>query len=162
MLWKKQRRNLKKKEREIFTRDYGTKIDLLNIQWIYRAKKYYRLTPPDIYSLTIPIHYRLNVEDFKALVEAPSVEQFENRLQNSYYEKRYHFAGGKTIEQLYKDCLRQLYLTDRRREPYSIATISTYLFLKEEEIYKLTTALECIRYGLTPRETLGYLGGVIQ
>ena len=34
------------------------------------------------------------------------------------------------------------------------------LFLKEEEIYKLTTALECIRYGLTSRETLGYLGGI--
>lgn len=161
-LWKKQRRNLKKKELELFTRDYGTKIDLLNVQWIYRAKKYYHMTPPDIYSLTIPIHYRLNVEEFKALVEAPNVEQFESLPQNTYYEKKYHFAGGKTIEQLYKDCLRQLYLVDRRRNPYSIATISTYLFLKEEEIYKLTTALECIRYGLTPRETLRYLGGVIQ
>ncbi|MEI3210526.1 MAG: hypothetical protein V8S14_06440 [Lachnospiraceae bacterium] len=38
------------------------------------------------------------------------------------------------MEQIYKDCLRQLYLSDRRREPYSIASISTYLFLKEEEI----------------------------
>lgn len=161
-LWRKQRRNLKKKELELFTRDCGTKIDLLNIQWVYRAKKYYHMLPPDIYSLTIPIHYRLNIEDFKALVEAASVEQFENLLQDTYYEKRYHYTGEKTLEQLYRDCLRQLYLADRRRNPYSIAVISTYLFLKEEEIYKLTTALECIRYGLTPRETLGYLGGMIQ
>ena len=37
---------------------------------------------------------------------------------------------------------------------------SEYLsVLKEEEINRLTTALECIRYGLTPRETLGYIGG---
>ena len=159
-LWSKQRRNLKKQELEIFKRDYGTKIDLLNIQWIYRAKKYYHLLPPDIYSLTIPVHYRLNIEEFKALVEAPSVEQFEAKLRESYYEKRYRYTGAKTLEQFYKDCLRDLYLRDRRRNPYSIATISTYLFLKEEEIYKLTTALECIRYGLTSRETLGYLGGI--
>lgn len=161
-LWRKQRRNLKKKERELFTRDCGTKIDLLNIQWIYRAKKYYHMLPPDIYSLTIPIHYRLKVEDFKALVEAPTPEQFEAQLQNTYYEKKYHCTGEKTLEQLYRDCLRQLYLTDRRRNPYSIATISTYLFLKEEELYKLITALECIRYGLTARETLGYLGGKME
>ena len=48
------------------------------------------------------------------------------------------------------------------RDRYSIAIVNTYLFLKEEEIYKLTTALECIRYGLTKGETLGYLGGVNQ
>ena len=30
-----------------------------------------------------------------------------------------------------------------------LATVDTYLFVKEEEINRLTTALECIRYGLT-------------
>ena len=37
--------------------------------------------------------------------------------------------------------------------------INTYLFLKEEELRKLTTAIECIRYNLTPGETLAYVGG---
>ena len=40
--------------------------------------------------------------------------------------------------------------------------MNTYLFLKEEEIDKLITALECIRYGLSQKETLEYLGGVSQ
>ncbi len=70
---------MNQKERNLFTRDCGTKIDLLNLQWIYRAKKYYHLLPPDIYSMTIPIHYRLNVDDFKRLVEAPTVEEFRIR-----------------------------------------------------------------------------------
>ena len=162
-LWRKQRRLLKKKELEIYTRDCGTKIDLLNIQWIYRAKKYYHLLPPDIYALTIPIHYRLNLEGFKMLVDTPSVEEFQNRLDETYYAKKYEIGKEqKTMEQIYQDCLRQLYLSDRRREPYSIASISTYLFLKEEEIKKLTTAFECIRYGLTTTETLAYMKGVIR
>ena len=33
---------------------------------------------------------------------------------------------------------------------------------KEEEIKKLTTTLECIRYGLSPGETMTYVGGRTQ
>ena len=64
-----------------------------------------------------------------------------------------------SIETIYKDCLYRLYLADRRSNPYSIATVNTYLFLKEEELDKLTTVLECVRYGLPARETLTYIGG---
>lgn len=161
-MWRKSRRLLKGKEREMYMRDFGTKIDLLNVQWIYRAKKYYNMLAPDIYSLTIPIQYRLGLEEFKNLVEAPTVEEFEKRLEDTYYAGKYADISGKTLEAMYKECLGRQYISDRRRNPYSIATVNTYLFLKEEEIYKLTTALECIRYGLSSRETLGYLGGVIQ
>ena len=161
-MWKKNKRLLKGKELELYTRDCGTKIDLLNIQWIYRAKKYYHMLPPDIYSLTIPIHYRISVEEFKMLVEAPTLEEFERQLGTTYYAKKLVGFEGKKLEHIYKECLKRLYLSDRRKNPYSIATVNTYLFLKEEEIYKLTTALECIRYGLSSRDTLGYLGGVIE
>lgn len=161
-MWKKNKRLLKGKELELYTRDCGTKIDLLNIQWIYRAKKYYHMLPPDIYSLTIPIHYRISVEEFKMLVEAPTLEEFERQLGTTYYAKKLVGFEGKKLEHIYKECLKRLYLSDRRKNPYSVATVNTYLFLKEEEIYKLTTALECIRYGLSSRETLGYLGGVIE
>lgn len=161
-MWRKERKLLEGTERDMFLKDFGTKIDLLNIQWMYRAKKYYNMLAPDIYALTIPYHYRLTVEDFKALVEAPTVEEFEHRVASTYYSRRYRLEDSRTIEQKYKDVLRALYLTDRRRDPYSIATINTYLFLKEEEINKITTVLECIRYGLSRGDTLGYLGGVAQ
>ena len=149
-----------KKKKEIYTRDCGMKIDLLNLNWIYRAKKYYHMLPPDIYLMTIPIHYRIKVDEFKALVEAPTVDQFMQLLANTYYENRFHaMQRSEGMEQFYKACIHGMYLSDRRRNPYSLATVNTYLFLKEEEINRLTTALECIRYGLTPRETLGYIGG---
>lgn len=161
--WSKQRKVLNKKEREFYSRDCGTKIDLLNLEWIYRAKKYYRMLPPDIYLMTIPIHYRIKMDEFKALVEAPGVEQFTTLLANTYYGKNFNFNQEQvSIEKMYRECLHKLYVSDRRKDPYSLATVNTYLFLKEEEIDKLITALECIRYGLTQRETLEYLGGVNQ
>ena len=141
-------------------KDYGTKIDLLNLQWIYRAKKYYHMLAPDIYALTIPIHYHLSVDEFKALVEAPTVEEFVHQLEQTKYKDKFRFDGERTTEQQYNAIMRKIYMADWRKNPYSIAAINTYLFLKEEEIKNVTTALECIRYGLTAGETLGYLGGV--
>ena len=135
---------------------------MLNIQWIYRAKKYYHMLPPDIYSLTLPFHYRLTVEEFRGLVEAPTVEELRHKMEETYYARKYHFDDERTMEHRCAEIMRHLYTVDWRNNPYSIASINTYLFLKEEEINKLTTALECIRYGLSRAETLAYLGGVVQ
>lgn len=158
-IWKKRKKVLKHKELDIFTRDTGTKIDLLNIQWIYRAKKYYNMLPPDISSLLIPVHYRIHVEELKDLVEAPSVDEFLKLVEKTPYLKHTSQDSPQMIERIYKDCLYHLYLADRRSNPYSIASVNTYLFLKEEELDKLTTVLECVRYGLSAQETLSYIGG---
>lgn len=159
-IWKEQKKVLKKKDLEIFTRDSGSKIDLLNLQWIYRAKKYYQMSPVEIYSLLIPIHYHLKKDTLKELVETDSLDDFLAGVSKTYYARKYDYDSSHTIEHLYKDCLNHLYMTEKRNAPYSISAINTYLFLKEEEIKKLTTTLECIRYGLSPQETLEYTGGV--
>lgn len=159
-MWKKRKKVLKKRELDIYTRDCGTKIDLLNLQWIYRAKKYYHMLPPDIYSLLIPVHYRIHIDLLKELVEAPSLDEFMKSVEKTAYARKFGPTQKLTIEKMYQDCLYKLYLADRRSNPYSIAAVNTYLFLKEEELEKLTTALECVRYGLPARETLNYIGGV--
>lgn len=161
-LWKNRKKVLKKKELEIYTRDCGSKIDLLNLQWIYRAKRYYNMAPADIYSLLIPIHYKISMDLVKEMVESSNKEEFYTAMQKTSYSRHYDFDKNLTIEKMYAECLYHLYTVDRRRNPYSIATINTYLFLKEEELKKLTTAIECIRYSLTPGETLAYIGGRTQ
>ncbi len=158
-MWKGRKKVLKKKELEIFTRDCGSKINLLNIQWIYRAKKYFSLAPADIYALLIPIHYKLRTELVQEMVEAETLEDFDRAVAKTAYARHSHFSDEYTIEKMYGDCLYHLYLTDRRSNPYSIACINTYLFLKEQELEKLTTAMECVRYGVSPDETLQYVGG---
>jgi V/A-type H+-transporting ATPase subunit C len=158
-LWKEQKKILKKEDLALFKRDCGVKIDLLNIQWIYRAKRYYKMSSAEIISLLIPIHYRISKEMILGLIEAGSRDDFYKILTRTPYYRPNISAQEYTLEKLYTDYLSHVYMTDRSKRPYSFATINTYLFLKEEEINKLTTALECIRYGLTPGETLAYIGG---
>ena len=161
-IWKEQKKVLTKDDLEIFTRNYGSQIDLLNLQWIYRAKKYYNMKPADIYLLLIPIHYKLSTDLVKELVEAPGLDEFQALLEKTTYARHYDFHQDLTIERMYAECLHYLYTVDLRRNPYSIAAVNSYLFLKEEELKKLTTAMECIRYRLTPGETLAYVGGRTQ
>lgn len=162
VMWKEEKRLLKGKERDIFIKDYGMRIDLTNIRWIYRAKKYYNMLPPDIYMMMIPIQYRFSKEEFKAMVEAPTVEEFIKQVGLTRYGNKLTFEEGHMLEQQSREILKAAYLSDRRHNPYSVATMNAYLFLKEEEIRKIVSALECIRYGLSSRDILGYLGGVIQ
>ena len=150
-------RNWNKKDQEMLTKELGAKIDLLNLQWIYRAKKYYHMLAPDIYTLLIPIQHKLSNQEFKDLVEAPSVEEFTRRLNETYYGKKYEFGEQVQIESVVNECVEHILTIAYRNHPYSLASIQQYLFLKEEETYKITTALECIRYGLSQRETLRYL-----
>ena len=157
--WRRGRKVFSGKSRERFSRDVGIKMDLMNIQWAYRAKQYYRMLPAEIYALTLPYHFHLSTEEFKAIVEAPNVEEMKKQIENTYYGTHVHMKEGQFIEKSIKDILRDLYISDRQKDPYSDATMHAFLFLKEQEIDKLTTALECIRYGLTRQEILTYLGG---
>ena len=123
-----------------------------------RGSEYYEALKP-IYALTLPYHFHLSTEEFKAIVEAPNVEEMKKQIENTYYGTHVHMKEGQSIEKSIKDILRDLYISDRQKDPYSDATMHAFLFLKEQEIDKLTTALECIRYGLTRQEILTYLGG---
>ena len=69
-LWKLRGRILGKEEQKILDTCFGSRLDLLNIQWIYRARSFYRLSPAEIYALLIPVHYRLRADKVKQLVEA--------------------------------------------------------------------------------------------
>ena len=50
--------------------------------------------------------------------------------------------------------MKKLRRAAARKYPYSLAVIDEYLFLREEEIKRLTTAMECIRYGLDASQIL--------
>ncbi|MEG0108367.1 MAG: V-type ATPase subunit, partial [Lachnospiraceae bacterium] len=161
-IWKEKNKTLKGQSLEIFTKYHGVKIDFLNLQWIYRAKKYYHMTSTDIYSLLIPIHYKIRTPMLRALVESASIDEFNVLLYQTYYCKKYNTAEKMSLEAIYSDYLYRLFRTDSKNNPYSITTINNYLFLKEEEIRKITTALECIRYKLGPSDISRYVGGVAQ
>ena len=84
-LWKARTKILSKAERKILDACYGSRLDILNIQWIFRARSFYRLSPAQIYALLIPVHYRLRAETVKQLVEAEDDAKFFAVLKETPY-----------------------------------------------------------------------------
>ena len=156
-MWKKGKRVLKGHEQKIFLKDYGMKIDLLNLQWIYRSKQFYHMTAADIYALLIPVNYKLHKKDIAALVEAETMTAFESLLDRTYYGRRYEKLNSHTLEEMYSSIMKHVLSGESKADPYSVSTIYCYLYHKEHEIDRLTTVLECIRYSIPPEDTMRYI-----
>lgn len=156
-IWSVKEKLFKKRDLAEITTAYGNKFDMLNLQWIYRSKKYYHMSPADIYALLIPVHYRLSKNDITALVETSDLEEFRRALDATYYKKRFPELAPEKLEEFYNLNLKTIIEKEARNYPHSVIVIYSYLYHKEHEVDRLTTAIECVRYGLSPAETLDYI-----
>lgn len=158
-IWRVKGKYLSRTEQKLLTRCFGSKLDLLNIQWIYRSKKYYHLEPADIYSLLIPMNYHLNKDQITKMAETGSMEEFYSVLKGTYYGK---LDGPEAndqpnLEHLAENVLDKIYQSTSQQNPYSIATLNSYLYFKEVEIQKIITLIESIRYHVNPDEIISYV-----
>lgn len=156
-IWSVKEKLFKRRDLEEITKAYGNKFDMLNLQWIFRSKKYYHMGPADIYALLIPVHYRLSKNDIASLVEASDEEEFRKILDTTYYKKRFPELAPENLEEIYTLNLKTILETEARKYPHSAIMIYSYLYHKEHEVDRLTTAVECVRYGLSTAEILDYI-----
>ena len=61
------------------------------------------------------------------------------------------------VQLLSKQILDQIYGKTGRRYPHSPAVLDSYLYFKEQEMRKIVTALEGIRYGISAPEIMGLI-----
>ena len=159
-IWKTLNKTFKGKEKKRLLSLFGTQIDMLNIMWVFRSKKYYKVDAKDIYLTIIPIHFHLRREQLIKLVEAPGVTEFLQVLSQTRYQFITEQNAKQSIERIYSSVMNKTYKQLMGTSSHSMIHILYYLFLKEEELDCVTTALECIRYKLEPSETLKYIYNV--
>ncbi|WP_368645061.1 V-type ATPase subunit [Alkalibacterium putridalgicola] len=158
-IWQEKNKILGKKEQAIFEEIYGTKLDLLNIIFIYRYKKYYDLPAEQISTLLIPVNYRLRQPEVSALLSADNIDGFWRVLETTKYGRYVeNIENGVQLENLYDTLMEDIIHNNAKKDPYSIASIYNYLHDKEEEVEMLTTLLEAIHYDRGPREIQRIIG----
>lgn len=158
-LWSKKDSLFRKSEKDFITRSYGSRIDLLNILWIYRCKAYYTVSHASMYTFLIPVNYKLKKSEIKELVEAETVADVLEIASGTYYGKKYHFTSETALEEQCNTIIDGIIENDFKHAPYSLAAINAYFHLKNAESAKIITALECIRYGYPPERVLQYING---
>ncbi|ACL70692.1 V-type ATPase subunit [Halothermothrix orenii] len=138
----------------------GTQVDLLNIQWIYRTKRYYNLNTEEILNYTIPIHYRLSAKDLKNLSQSSQEEEIFNYLSKTDYDELFSpVAHDKSIlfEKYFLSYLLKKAYHTKISGTSNVGVIISYTFIKEYEIRDIITVVEGVRYSLRSEDIKNYL-----
>lgn len=124
--------------------------DLLNIQWIYRGKKYYDFSAEELLNYVLLTGYYFKYKDLKSLCYAKNIQELINKLKDSKYgflfsdEENFEFLMERNVE-------RYIYQLFKNLEKVSLMNINKsigYMHKLEYEMRDIFTILESINYGL--------------
>ncbi len=146
--WRTALRTLKGKDRQIVEEIFGSEIDMTNLCWIYRQKRYYNMPGELIFTTIIPVHYKIPRDRLIALVNTPDTESFVAQARTTRYAPLFNGLEERFIEQNYNEMIERLIEKQMRENPFSIASLVGYLYFLEGELARIVTAVERIRYGV--------------
>ncbi|MGE5632744.1 MAG: V-type ATPase subunit [Caulobacteraceae bacterium] len=150
---------LSKRDIEILEHAQGVIADLLNIQWIYRGKKFYKLMPEELLNYTINIGYRLNYDFIKKLCYTNSLEEFYRLVHETRYG--FMFKEDETTD-IYMERRMERYIYFELKamvKNYSLSIISPFSYIKllEFEVRDIISIIETIRYKIPLEQAHKYL-----
>ncbi len=150
-VWKTINLRLDKSQRELIRLHFGTKIDLHNIMWIYRGKKYFNFSNELIFTYLLPVRYKLSEDATRNMVLCDTPEKMVEEARKTVYGVLFDgLEDGTFIEENYNRITYKVVKYVFSNHTDSMAAVYAYLALKEIEIDKITTIIEGIRYSQNP------------
>lgn len=146
-----------KREHKQMLETFGREMDMMNLLWIYRCKKYYSISKDVIYSFIIPNYYKIDSGIIARMVEAESVDEVLNIARSTEYREIFQNQDSKFIELTYQRYMQRIFEQTFRDNKYEAIGVTSYMHLKETEIKDITAIIEGIRYGLPAEEIKKYL-----
>ncbi len=147
---------LKGKDEEIAKDIIGTKIDFINAQWIYRALKYYEISPEEILIYSLPNGKKLSYHRLKQLSYSKNINELKKGI-----EKYLDYSLFKNENDAFIDCMTDRYLYKYachiEKDDESIASCLAYIMLLGIEVNDLIALTEGIRYKLGEGDISRYL-----
>lgn len=126
----------------------GEKIDLLNIEWIYRIKKNYIISKEEIEKKIINISFKINNEIIKRLINAKDFEEMKNILSKTAYAKIFENVNENEFSKNIQIYLYKKYEKVFQSSKYDISTIFAYMLLQEYMNKNIIVVLEGLNYNV--------------
>jgi V/A-type H+-transporting ATPase subunit C len=150
-------KKLSKKDRTIAIRLVGVQIDLQNINWIIRLKKYYDLDLEQVLTTIIPGGFNLNRKIIDELYKAQNVEFVLRELVNSRFPGLSTLLSAQgsdstsrllMISQMLKEIIKHETKRILEGYPFTVGIILSYFILKQDELNKIRMILNAKQYGI--------------
>lgn len=145
-------RELRKRAEKLSTEDkaivehiIGVNIDLINIQWIYRAKRYYNLMDEEIFNYTLLGGEKLNLKKIKNIIYSEdSIDLIIKMLEK--YGIILNPNDDKYLQVMINRHLLEMMTKLDKANPMTMAKLVRYVHDSEFESHDLITILEGVRY----------------
>lgn len=148
---------LSKEDQQLVKESIGANIDLINIQWIYRAMKNYSISPEEILIYCISNGYKLNYLKLKELVYSKNIEAFIEKIKQTQYKFIFPNDQDVFIERRIERYLFNLYGMRRKQNSMNIMECISYIYFLKYEAKDIISIIECIRYNLDKELSKRYL-----
>ena len=116
----------------------GTKIDLENIIWIYRMKKYYNMPEEEIkkYIIEVCLNELIAIDDYKQIIET---------LKKTKYKEIFE-TENENLEILIRKYMYNQYKKTFRQAKYDISTVISYLGMDKNQIENIINIVGGVEY----------------
>ncbi len=150
---------LSQRDMGVLQQAQGIIADLLNIQWIYRGKKFYKLSPEELLNYTINISHRVDFNLLKSLCYAQSLEEFYRFVKTTKYS--FMFKEDETTDiYMERRMERHIYFELKALvKSYNLSIISAFAFIifLEHEVKDIISIVEAIRYKIPAEQAYKYI-----
>lgn len=121
----------------------GTKIDLENIIWIYRMKKYYNMPEEEIKKYIIEVDY--NLKCLNELIAIDDYKQIIEFLKKTKYKEIFE-TENENLEILIRKYMYNQYKKTFRQAKYDISTVISYLGMDKNQIENIINIVGGVEY----------------
>lgn len=144
---------------EIVDRLYGMEIDLFNMFTIYRSKVFFKMEKDIINTYLIPYHASLSKAHTEALLDAPDKEALLKICAQTRYASVFQGSDERRYEVQMQNYLLEMNRSMFKQKIFTIASVLSYIKLKEAELKNLISMIEGIRYGLQENVLRNFVSG---
>ncbi|MDV3429015.1 MAG: V-type ATPase subunit [Bacillota bacterium] len=144
---------------EILREINGSIIDMLNVQWIYRGRHYYKLSPEELFNYTIYKGNKINSCMIRKLCYAKDDDEFYSLISGTVYGSIFVNARGKDylIEKETNTFIKKQLSRYRSTGKLNISLTLSYIQLMEIELRDIISIVENKRYMYEESKAVEYI-----
>jgi len=150
--------SLSRKDKLIVRRLVGLEVDIRNLNWMSRFKKYYDISSAEIIGMLLPYGYRIKSGEIQDVLAGGSIKNLLGKVMGKTSSLVQEEEQEETSSmELMERVLYQVLLSEANRAfgqfPFTIGAIMGYFVLIRIETKNIRTLIEAKIYGLSPDET---------
>lgn len=134
-------------------------VDLYNLEWIYRARKFYDISKEEMLNFTLDGGKKFPYRALEALIYQQNFEGMIDELQKTEYGFLFNHDWDVNLY-MERRIERYMYYKSKslyRRSNLDFGKVFAYMLLHEYEVKDITSIIECKRYRLPAAEIAKYL-----